>query len=185
MAITASVNVSSVQAKLDIWASSKNGMDKMDQKISDYIKHDIRETQTGSPVLTVGWVSDLANELCEMIKANAGGVADSVYASVGSISPNHPKPGVRGSITAELNFRDVWLSRPSLVRDRYGDIDNIIVLFEKGYHAKAKVFGKWHGEMTCSRPYREGLHFISNAVDTFNAAYSDLGITATVMDEYA
>lgn len=181
----ATLNTASISAKLDAWARSSAGQRAMNQKIEQYIDKDVRETQAGSKVLTVQWVRELAQELCQMIEANAASLPDSVRANVSSVTPFRPQKGRGGSIKAEINFQSTWLSRESLVPERYGGIDNIIVLFEKGYTAKGQVFGEWHGQMVGSLTHRDGLGFIENAVNGFNARYAPLGIVATVQGEYA
>lgn len=181
----ATLNTASISNKLNAWAHSPAGQKAMSQKIDEYIDKDIRKTQAGGRVLTVQWVRELAQELCRMIESNAASLPDSVKANVASISPFRPQKGRGGAIKAEINFQSVWLSRESLEPERYGGIDNIIVLFEKGYTAKGQVFGEWHGEMVKSLTHRDGLGFIENAVSDFNARYASLGVVATVQGEYA
>lgn len=182
--ITVTLNAASVKAKLDAWAASNQGKAAMANKIDQYIDTDVRSTQAGGRVITLEWVNELAAELAGMITANASGVADSVMADISTIGAGGAKREAGGSISCGLSFSGSF-GRPSLAPELYGGIDNIIVLFEKGYSAHAPVYGCWHGEMVCSRTYREGIGFIASAVDAFNAAYAGLGITATVMGVYA
>lgn len=181
----ATLNTASISAKLDAWARSSAGQKVISKKIDEYIDKDVRETQAGGKVLTVQWVRELAQELCQMIEANAASLPESVRANVASVAPHRPQKGRGGSIKAEINFESVWLSRESLIPERYGGIDNIIVLFEKGYHANGQVFGEWHGQRVGSLTEREGLGFIADAVNDFNEKYESLGIVATVQGEYA
>jgi hypothetical protein len=73
-------------------------------------------------------------------------------------------------------------------------IDNIVALFNNGYHASAHVYGWWEshadGAFTKSRwirsrKDREALHFIQQAADDFNANYgSKYNVTVSIADIY-
>lgn len=178
MSITVSLNVGSIRAKLRNWADSGAGKQKMADKIAEYIESDVRETQAGSRVITLGWVDELAAELANMISA---GSPAAISFDVGGGGAVHIGGGaIMASLTISGN-----LSRPSLYPEKYGGANNIVVLFEKGWSAGGKVWGFWNGDYTWSRMSYEGDHFIADAVARFNAMYSGLGITATVMGDYA
>lgn len=179
----ATLNVASVQAKLKAWEKSAQGRDTMRRKIDEYIDRDVRKSQAGSRVLTKKWVTEMARELADAIKANAAGLPGSVAADVNSINAGSVIYVGGGAMMVELNFSED-LMRSSLVPEQYGDV-NIVALFEKGYHASGQVFGYWHGEPTFSLTDRQGAWFISNAVDQFNNKYADLGVKATVLGIYA
>lgn len=179
----ATLNVASVQSKLNAWSKSKAGLGTMREKIDEYVNNDVRKSQAGSRVLTKKWVSELATELAGAISAGAAGLPGSVAANVNSVSAGGVKYIGGGAMMAELNFSGD-LMRSSLVPEKYGDV-NIVAIFEKGYDASAPVSGEWHGQTVFSLTHREGLGFIAEAVDEFNAKYSDLGVTATVLGIYA
>ena len=179
----ATLNVASVQAKLQAWEKSAQGRETMRRKIDEYIDRDVRKSQAGSRVLTKKWVTEMAAELADAIKANAAGLPGSVAADVNSISAGGVTYVGGGAMMVELNFSGD-LMRSSLVPERYGDV-NIVALFEKGYHASGQVIGYWHGEPTLSLTDRPGAWFISNAVEWFNGKYADLGVTVTVLGIYA
>lgn len=76
------------------------------------------------------------------------------------------------------------ISRPSIVRSdgsSGGGIDNIVELFDQGYHASSRVFGRYAAwdamtgagsDMTLiSKPDREGLYFLQSALEEFNSTY--------------
>lgn len=83
-------------------------------------------------------------------------------------------------------------------------IDNIVALFNNGYHASDYVYGWWDGHQATastlfrsgsdikanyawvrSQKDREGLHFIQQAVDDFNGNYgAEYHVTATAGDVY-
>lgn len=172
------LNEASVMAKLNAWANSAAGKKKMDEKIAEYINNDVRMTQGGSRLLTVSWVNELANELAGMISSNA---PKQIPFTVSGGGAAHTGGGaITASLTLSGNF-----SRPSLYPEKYGGAENIVVLFEKGWSAGGKVWGYWNGDYTWSRMSYGGDHFIANAVESFNAMYSGLGITATVIGDYA
>lgn len=179
----ATLNVASVQAKLKAWEHSAQGRDTIRKKIDEYIDKDVRQTQAGSRVLTKKWVTEMAKELANAIKANAAGLPGSVAANVNSITPGGVTYVGGGAMMIELNFSGD-LMRSSLVPEQYGDV-NIVALFEKGYHASGQVFGYWHGEPTFSLTDRDGAWFIADAVDAFNGKYAGLGVTVTVLGVYA
>ena len=78
--------------------------------------------------------------------------------------------------------------RDSLMPERYGGVDNIIALINNGYSENeniGKVSGTWHSIRIHGLTERTGLHFMQEAVDTFNARYQDkYNVTAIVGDAY-
>ena len=87
-----------------------------------------------------------------------------------------------GSLLFEVDVNiDGALSRPSLAADRYGGIENIVALLNKGYSAGGQVYGVWQGNKIASRQSREGLGFIQKTISAFlasyGAVYNILGIT--------
>lgn len=93
-----------------------------------------------------------------------------------------------GQYEMAIRFSDP-LHRDSLENDLgYDGIDNIVALFNNGYHAKNYVYGWWNKHKPTgaalarsipgddfawvrSRREREALHFIQDAVDAFNKLY--------------
>ncbi len=74
----------------------------------------------------------------------------------------------------EVSFREGSLRRDSLDLDDYPEgLDNIVLLFAKGYNARNYVYGWWmtsygnHGDVR-SRKSREGSDFLIQAVNEFN-----------------
>lgn len=95
------------------------------------------------------------------------------------------------------------LHRDSLDNDLgYEGVDNIVALFNNGYHARNYVYGWWEGHKATgdgvlrsgvgtdfawvrSKKEREPLHFIQQAVHDFNANYgADYGVTAVAGTAY-
>lgn len=174
----ATLNTASVMAKLKEWEKSNAGKEKIKETINRLIDNDIRQTEAGSRVLTVAWVTELAIELGDMIIANSPTQID-FDVSVDAASRTD-SGGIEATISITGN-----LKRPSLWSDVFDGVENIVVLFEKGYSARATVWGYWNGDFTWSLQSREGLGFVQGAVESFNGRYEALGITAILQGAYA
>lgn len=75
------------------------------------------------------------------------------------------------------------LDRPSLYPGGYSGVDNIIALFNNGYSAGNRVYGIWHGKQIASRQEREGLGFVSSAVNSFMSGYAkNYGVIGIAVD---
>lgn len=172
------VNTDAVMAKLRAWEASAKGKQRMQQTINKYAYQNKQTTEAGGKVLTMAKVRELAGILVSKVNAHAGGsgMPASVAQSVNSLSCGRVSRSAAG-FSVELNFTGN-LARPSLNPGRYGGIENIIALFNKGYpedgsraEAISHVSGYWHGQYVFARGSREGLHFLEAAVAEFNAEY--------------
>ena len=97
--------------------------------------------------------------------------------------------------TLEISFREERLRRESLYVDEYyGDdeLQNIVLLFAKGYHARDYVYGfwskpgegvTWYQPRIRSRKDREPNPFLKNAVAEFNQSSKGIAV-ATLEGEY-
>lgn len=177
-------NIDSVNSKIDAWAKSYSGQQKARDKIDEYIDRDKRVTEAGGRVLTIQWVSELANELCSMITTNAASLPASVVAHVNSIQALRPVRTGPGKIMAYINFTDTNMQRVSLAPEIYGFTDNIVVQFEKGWNAKDYTYGEYNGDKIRSRKEYPGAQFIHRAVDEFNSRYASLDIVASIPSVY-
>lgn len=86
-----------------------------------------------------------------------------------------PKLGEKGLYTLNISFKEGSLHRESLYDEGYPDgIENIVLLFTRGYHAKRYAYGVWayrdFGSMypVRSRKDREPNDFMKRAVEEFN-----------------
>ena len=184
LTIDVSVDQGSINSKIDQWANSAAAQRKMAEKIDEYIDKDKRRTDAGSRLLTIGWVSELANELCQMINANAASLPASIVAHVNSLQVWKPMKTGNGGIKAYINFTDTNMDRISLAPELYGFTDNIVVMFEKGWSANDYTYGKYHGKRIRSRKDYPGAWFIHRAVDEFNSRYASLEIVASIPSIY-
>ena len=178
------VNQDSINSKIDTWAKSADAKRKMADKIDEYIDKDKRRTDAGSRLLTVAWVSELANELCQMITRNAASLPASIVAHVDSLQPLKPVKTGNGGIKAFINFTDTNMERISLAPEIYGFADNIVVMFEKGWNAQDYTYGMYNGKRIRSRKTYPGANFIHKAVDEFNSRYASLEIVASIPSIY-
>lgn len=190
LVVDININESSISKKIDQW-SKHDGAKKADEKIAEYIDKDIRKTKGGGQVVTIQWVKEMAADLCKMITANAASLAMSVQANVASVHWSTPVRGPGGTIKVAINFSNSGMSRPSLVPEKYGGIDNIVALFEIGDSAPHPrvhvriIDGSGNKTEKWSTDYIEGRGFIKSAVSEFNSKYGRFGVEATVNSPYA
>lgn len=113
-------------------------------------------------------IADVTAKIREYIRSFSGGITYQV-----GTSPD-------GQVEVRLAFDERTLWRPSLYQ---GGTDNIVLQFEKGWHAKGRVRGKWHGQTVWSRQEYEGAEMLSAAVEAFNAT-APRGVKATLLSPY-
>lgn len=89
-----------------------------------------------------------------------------------------------GKYSIKISFDKGSLHRESLRPDLYPDgLHNIVLLFERGYHAANAVKGEWHGQYISSRTDREPNSFLNDAVEEFNKLNGKIA-TATLEGVY-
>lgn len=89
-----------------------------------------------------------------------------------------------GRLYISIFFDPNCLQRESLRYDLYPEgISNIVLLFERGYHANGAVHGEWHGVHTWSLTDREPNSFLKDAVQEFNSRNSKVA-TASLEGVY-
>lgn len=185
----ATVNVASINAKVDAWVASKKGQARIKKTLDDYRKKGVERTKAGSRVLTNQKMKLLADKLAdEVVKAgNGAGLPASVASVVASLKRGAFTDMGDGARSIELSFMEDK-NRPSLQPDKYGSV-NIVAIFNNGYplngtspEAIASVVGEWHGmENVHALGQREGSHFLQQAVSNFNATYGrEYGVTVTL-----
>ena len=182
----ATSNRASIEAKLQAWAKSNKGQAKMQKKINSYIDRDKRTTQAGGKVTTKKILEEAANDLANKISSAAYGVPGSVMANIESLTSEGAFRNDGGAVMCELSFTGDT-TRPSLVPGE--QVRTIIAIFDKGYTAHKQVVGYWHGMSIGSLTHREGIGFISDAVDEFiddfSKKYDDLELTVSIYGDYA
>lgn len=185
----------SVKAQINAWAASAKGRAAIKKKLEEYKKNGVENTQAGSIVLTDKRLLWLADRLCEEIirAGSASGVPASVSGDIATIKRGAMKKNADGSRSVELSFSGD-LSRPSLQPYEYPEgARNIIAIFNNGYPhngtspaAISSVFGEWNGRIVNARGSRSGLHFMQDAVSTFNKLYGEkYDVTVTLAEIYS
>lgn len=165
------------------WAKSPSGKKEISKTIDEYMRKGVTKTDGGSKLLTSKSVDQYADELIMMLAeyAHSHDIPDSVLKHFSSLKKSAFHQLDNGSYMVEIAFTDD-LSRPSLDRDNYDGVENIVAIFNNGYPADAsrsaaiaKVDGFWHGKYVHALPYRQGLQFMQNAVADFNLIHKDDG----------
>lgn len=132
--------------------------------------------------------------------AKGAGVPDSVLNSIAKGIRIGKLKNKGNKFTVDITFDEKEIHRESLYDDEYPDgLLNIIALFNSGYSAGNYVYGWWdnHEQLGIaasesayrsgigmkdafvrSRKEREGLWFVSDAIDAFNDTYKSYGIKA-------
>lgn len=181
----ARINMSSVMGKVKAFAKSKDGQERINRAVSDLRAKGGAVTEAGDTVITHDSMIRAAELLISILRETASqkGLPESVRKHFDSLYHTDPAPYGKESsrYKCDIIFGDD-LSRMSLLittgpnkGKRTGEgISDIVSLFDTGYDADKRVYGLWdgHGKDTvASRTHREGLHFMSEAIDSFNREY--------------
>lgn len=173
------IDLDSIRKKVKVWEYSPDGQKKLQQKVNNYILHNVERTQAGAKVLTRRQMIEYADKLIGLIKATANSCSlpASVAAHFDSLKRGKCTMQHDGSFIIEISFTDD-LSRDSLEPEKYGGVKNIIAIFNNGYprdrsrsESISHVTGWWHGKETRALEYRPGLYFLQDAVNDFNITY--------------
>lgn len=176
------INVGSIMSKLEIYAGSSSGKNKMDKCIGDYIKAGKNKTAAGDELISANQMVEAADKLIELIHKLAYSLPKSVYTLLDTLE--NTEPSLFGSEDdswyVDIRFQDGSMLRRESLRKRKGSkertgdgIDNIVSLFDTGYEASRSVYGYWDSaeKRVKSRRSRAGIHFMRDAVNEFNTIY--------------
>lgn len=178
----------SIMSKLNAYAKTSAGKKKMEAKIQSYRNgsdpgvRSSGRTYGGGVIVTEREMMDAATELVSMLRSAAASVnlPVSIMEHIESFRVLPPKIEPDGSATVEIYMADSP-ARASLYPEKYDYVDNIVAIFNNGYTAKNKVYGKWHGVNVSSLDKRQGLFFMQKAVDAFIDKYgSKLNVTVSL-----
>lgn len=195
----------SLASKLDAWCKSPTGKKRMEDKLLEYRKNGVKMTAAGSSVTGEDRAERAAAKFMELLNQNA--LSCSLPASVmAHIQDMHTGKIIETSDGFELPiYFGGDLHRDSLENDatEYDGIDNIVALFNNGYHASDYVYGWWDGHSASgeaigrslhydedfawvrSRKDRDALRFIQQTITDFNGNYAaDFDITAIAAEVY-
>lgn len=207
------ISISAIMSKVEAFSKTPEGKRRMNDTISSIRTGGGKgkRTAAGSEVLTITDMSVKADELVLSVKRAAQGFAAEsgaiygipphVMAEIDTLSHTAPTELPGGDYCVDLYFAGN-LHRDSL-DDSYSGVDNIIALFNNGYHASNYVYGFWDGHSYTgeynalrsgfgnnfayvrSRKDRPQLHFMQAAVNDFNRNYTArYGAKAVLSDEY-
>ena len=159
----------SLSSKLNAWIKSPQGQARLQSKLEEYNRNGVKETAAGDSVMK-----------------HIDGMSSSGIIQTGD------------GFEIPLYFEGD-LHRDSLENDLgYSGIDNIVALFNNGYHAQNYVYGWWDNHSPSgeavgrslynddyawvrSKKERDALKFIQQAINDFNGNYgSEYNITAVI-----
>lgn len=181
-----------IMGLINAYANSPEGKKKMDTKIKSYINgkdplvNRDGVTLGGSKIMTRNAMKRAAKDLISMIISTAAqeGVPASVLENIESLDYTDPYDTGDGEKGIAIYITDDP-KRPSLYREKYDGVDNIVAIFNNGYTADGFVYGKWHGKKTRSLDKRQGSFFMQKAIDTFMEKYgSDFNISVELNPLY-
>lgn len=192
----AQINMASIMSKVRAYTKT-NECKKRSQEYIAQCRQDGRSTtESGETIITEEIMCRAAETMIATLRqvAQEHQLPASVQEHFNSLEYSQPR--VVGN-QGEAYQVDIWfsddLSRMSLLiptgkraGQRTGDgIQNIVSLFDTGYSASHSVFGTWDGHEDAgvirSRSQLDGKHFMSQAVDSFNRAWSEIyGVRAMI-----
>lgn len=167
----ASINMDSILAKAKAYTKSAEFQKQLESKTDEIIL-----TGGGKPTgafgaaISIAGASAAADKFIEVLQGEIRSLGGTIEADLA-----HGEPYKVGKNRYQIA---VWfsgeLSRESLHPcGNYKGINNIIALFNKGYTARNRVYGTWHGNQIASLQHRDGLGFISSAVNNFMGNYGN------------
>lgn len=191
------ININSIMDKVNSFTDSKAGKEKKSQCINDYVKKGIKTTKSGSAVVTLDQMIELADYLVLKIIINTSGILPGdvrslIVEDLGVLQvPIYIGRNENGieQYRVDIGFRNPdRLRRASLSSRPYyqgeycspstsftgGGINNIVSLFDTGYSTDVRKFGYWNPYgtdyivHTANRLSREPLGFMESSVIEFN-----------------
>lgn len=198
------INIDSIMSKVSAYAQSSAGKEKMNKRIQQYVSSGVKQTAAGDKILAEDKMWEAVSKFLYVMRVTAAeyGLPESVMEHINGLESAGQIRKTPDGYEIALYFEGD-LHRDSLENDLgYEGVDNIVALFNNGYHAKNYVYGWWNGHKATgdgvlrsgvdtdfawvrSKKEREPLHFIQQAVHDFNANYgADYGVTAVAGTAY-
>lgn len=198
------INIDSIMSKVSAYAQSSAGKEKMNKRIQQYVSSGVKQTAAGDKILTEDKMWEAVSKFLYVMRVTAAeyGLPESVMEHINGLESAGQIRKTPDGYEIALYFEGD-LHRDSLDNDLgYEGVDNIVALFNNGYHARNYVYGWWEGYKATgdgvlrsgvgtdfawvrSKKEREPLHFIQQAVHDFNANYgADYGVTAVAGTAY-
>jgi hypothetical protein len=183
-------------AKVKAYSESSEGKKRMEECVDTYRALGIKKTAAGTKVLTE---EDMSLAVCRLMDciitaAEEHDVPESVLRHLRDYSDSDicRLSGSSGGKYGAMIFIyfGYGRSRKSLYEEKYEGVDDIVRLFNNGYHAKKYVYGWWDGHSPTGAPEygrevegsvwirskkdREGAHFIEEGIHDFEGNYASL-----------
>lgn len=192
----AQINMASIMSKVRAYTKTNECKKRSQDYIAQCRQAGRSTTESGETIITEEIMCRAAETMIATLRqiAQEHQLPASVQEHFNSLEYSQPR--VVGN-QGEVYQVDIWfsddLSRMSLLiptgkqaGQRTGDgIQNIVSLFDTGYSASHSVFGTWDWHEDAgvirSRSQLDGKHFMSQAVDSFNRAWSAIyGVRAMI-----
>lgn len=193
------ISESAIMGKLQAYANTSVGKRRMKDCLQA-ARDSGKPLASGEQVVGKKQMLEMATTLVEMIRKRLPASITDVGEALSVSEPiRHPD----GSYEVILSFDSNALHRDSLENELgYEGIDNIVALFNNGYHAKNYVYGWWNGHRPSgesvyrsgttgdyawvrSEKEREALQFMQEAEAEFNAVYaSKYGVVVQLGSDY-
>ena len=193
------ISESAIMGKLQAYANTSIGKRRMKDCLQA-ARDSGKPLASGEQVVGKKQMLEMATALVEMVRKRLPAPITDVGETLSVSEPiRHPD----GSYEVILSFDSNALHRDSLENELgYEGIDNIVALFNNGYHAKNYVYGWWNGHRPSgesvyrsgttgdyawvrSEKEREALQFMQEAEAEFNAVYaSKYGVVVQLGSDY-
>ena len=189
------ISADGILDKLRAWAETDAGKQKTKDALQS-ISSNGKKLSNGQKIPTQEEMSRMARDLTRMIQKRIPEELAKSRVSPPSLSYSSPTQNADGSFSIALTFDPASVHRDSLYEDGYPDgVDNIVALFNCGWHAKDYAYGYWGVDMgrnvgtmyynVRSRKDREPLYFMQDAVNEFNSKYSKkYNVFVTLSNKY-
>ena len=198
------INIDSIMDKVSAYAKSSAGKERMGKCIQQYANSGVKQTAAGDKVFTEEMMWEAVPKFLYVMRVTAAeyDLPESVMEHINNMESSGRITKTPEGFEVCLYF-DGDLHRDSLENDLgYEGVENIVALFNNGYHAKNYVYGWWNGHKATgdgvlrsgadndfawvrSKKEREPLRFIQQAVADFNANYgAEYGVTAVAGTAY-
>lgn len=203
------INMGSIMSKVSSYTKSAEGKSRMKEYIGQCRSQGRSETFAGSTIITEEEMVNASRKMIQLIQeaGRAAELPESVMSHLQDLEVSPVTHRKDGSAVMYIYFSGD-LYRESLEDGDNGytgdGINNIVALFNNGAHASNFAYGWWNGHNPTgaslaraggdlkpgyawvrSRKDREALHFIQDAVASFNETWGTLyNATAIAGEDY-
>ena len=160
------VNKNSISSKLKTYMNSSNGRNKIAETVEETTRFQNGETIHTPEETALKFITVLKKSI------NSSGLSENAIKAISDIKYQLLYKTNNHAFVIRIYFSGD-MSRPSLDKETYGNINDIAVLFNNGVdHVMNPVKGMWHGKETWSRTVIPGAHFIEQAITDFINNYA-------------